>query len=71
MCFYAGHGVLDETTQIVLPTEAYCVRKNPYPLELRLRQLKVIDQLYIVGVLDCCRQALKQPIVLQEQQSIP
>lgn len=54
-CYYSGHGVLDATTKIVLPNEPFLNNKNPFPLESRLRSLKVIEHTYIVGVMDCCR----------------
>ena len=52
--------MLDVTTRIVLPNEPYLHNRNPFPLENKLRSLKVIEHTYVVGVLDCCRQVFNK-----------
>lgn len=50
--YYAGHGVMDNTT--------YCVLNGPrmYPLEKILRSLAKSDGSYVVSVFDCCREKI-------------
>ena len=60
-CYYSGHGVLESTTKIILPDEVYKQHRNPFPLESRLRSLKVIEFTYVIGVFDCCRSIFKTP----------
>jgi hypothetical protein len=48
--------VLEGTTKIILPFDKMIVNRNPFPLENRLRQLKVVEYCYIIGIFDCCRQ---------------
>jgi hypothetical protein len=55
-CYFSGHGVLEATTKILLPSEILCDRKNPYPLEAKLRMIKDIEHTYVIGILDCCRE---------------
>ena len=51
---------MDQTTKIVLSKEPLHPGKNPFPLEQRLRNLKVIEHTYIVGIFDCCRSIIKE-----------
>ena len=50
--YYAGHGVMDNTTFMVLNG------KRMYPLEKMLRSLAKSDGSYVVSVFDCCREKL-------------
>ena len=62
-CYFSGHGVLEDgTTRVILPSDNMSVNKNPFPLEVRLRNLKLIEHCYIIGVFDCCRQIFKSDI---------
>lgn len=54
--YYAGHGVMDNTT--------YCVLNGAkmYPLEKMLRSFAKADGSYILAVFDCCREKLLQAV---------
>ena len=52
--YYAGHGMMkNNQSQIVLPDAAFPL----YNLEARLRALGELDNSYVIGIFDCCREA--------------
>ena len=50
--YYAGHGIMDNTTYMVLNGKRF------YPLEKMLRSFAQSDGSYVVSVFDCCREKL-------------
>ena len=50
--YYAGHGVMDNTTFMVLNGP------RMYPLEKILRSFAKGDGSYVVSLFDCCREKL-------------
>ncbi len=54
--YYAGHGIIDNTTKIVLNEEDPLFRY--FDLEQKLSVLSKYHNTYIVSVLDCCREVL-------------
>ena len=50
--YYAGHGIMDNNTKIVLNGP------RMYPLEKILRGMATGDGSYIVALFDCCREKL-------------
>jgi len=50
-CYYSGHGILENTTNIVLSKGGY------FEIEKNLQEnFKSNDNgIYVIGVLDCCR----------------
>ena len=60
--YYAGHGMMKANqSQIVLPDA-----KAPlYNLEARLRALSELDNSYVIGIFDCCREAYDESMFPQ------
>jgi hypothetical protein len=54
--YYAGHGVIDNTTKIVLNEDEPLFRY--FDLEQKLSVLSKYHNTYIVSVFDCCREVL-------------
>jgi len=54
--YYAGHGIMDNYTFIVL--NDVDPRKYRFPLEKFLRTLGTIPGAWVVGLFDCCRERL-------------
>lgn len=50
--YYAGHGIMDNTTYMVLNGP------KMYPLEKMLRAFARADGSYVISVFDCCREKL-------------
>ena len=56
LLYYSGHGIMKKgRTWAVTNCD-----KGSYPLEKMLATLSTYNQSYIVGLLDCCREELKQ-----------
>ena len=49
-CYYAGHGIMDNNTKIVLNGP------KMYPLEKILRGMATSQGSYVVALFDCCRE---------------
>ena len=57
--YYAGHGVISNTTHAVCnggPSN----EKTRYPLERALRSLGRVRGGYVVAIFDCCRERFKE-----------
>ena len=56
LVYYGGHGMMkDNMSQIVMPDSK---KKIPlYNLESRLRSLGELDNSFVIGIFDCCREA--------------
>ena len=52
--YYAGHGIMDNYTLMVVNDKD--IRKRTYPLEKMLRSMAKIKGSYVVSVFDCCRE---------------
>ena len=50
-CYYSGHGILENTTKIVLSKGGY------FEIEKQLQDTfkSKVNGVYVIGVLDCCR----------------
>ena len=55
--YYAGHGIMDTTTFIVLNDG----KKYRYPFEKMLRAFGAEPGCFVLGVLDCCRKKWEKP----------
>ena len=51
--YYAGHGMMDNTTSIILNGP------KTYPLERMLRGLAMAEGSYVIAVFDCCRERMQ------------
>ena len=58
--YYAGHGVMDNTTFAVLNDPN--AKKWKFPLEKFLRTLGTIPGAWVVGLFDCCRERLSNDL---------
>ena len=54
--YYTGHGIMNKGRTLA---GTNC-EKGSYPLEGRLTLLSSYKQSYVIGLLDCCREELKQ-----------
>ena len=63
--YYGGHGMInDNHSQIVMPDKSM---KIPlYNLEGRLRSLGGLDNSYVIGIFDCCRDKYTEDIFHHE-----
>ena len=53
MCYFAGHGIMDTTTKIILNSDSEDMAC--YPLEGKLRAIASSKVVFTVGLFDCCR----------------
>ena len=53
-CYYAGHGFCDNNTYII------CTDGKSFPLEKYLRIIGRMDQSYVIGLFDCCREKIAE-----------
>ena len=59
--YYAGHGVcIKGETNALLPVED--AKKRFFRLDFYLKALAEIDGLYILALLDCCRDYMKEAV---------
>ena len=54
--YYAGHGMMKNYTYAVLNED----EKKLYPLEKMMRALAKRDNVYVVGIFDCCREEFSE-----------
>jgi hypothetical protein len=54
--YYSGHGILDNTTKIVLNEEDPMFRY--FDLEQRLSSLSKLNNNFVAAIFDCCREEL-------------
>ena len=59
--YYSGHGVIIRGTTHIVLNEADAFSHRYFPLERYLKVLKGFHNTYIVGVFDCCREAITIP----------
>lgn len=52
--YYSGHGVMDNTTKIVMNEEELNFRY--FPLEAKLSNISKYQNSFIVTIFDCCRE---------------
>ena len=52
--YYAGHGMMDQTTYCMLNSTT----KLRYPIEAMLRDIAQEHGSYVVALLDCCREKI-------------
>ena len=56
--YYAGHGVIKSTTEIMM-NETDC-KKRFFPLERKLNLLSCYKNNYITAIFDCCRETMPE-----------
>ena len=58
--YYGGHGVMKANhSQIILPDPS----KPLYDLESRIRSLSQLDNSFVIGIFDCCREAYDESML--------
>ena len=55
--YFSGHGAMNTTSNIVLNEKLE--EKHYFPLESKLRDLSTIENVFVIGLFDCCRRAIK------------
>lgn len=59
--YYSGHGVIIRGTTHIVLNEADAFSQRYFPLQKKLTVLKGYHNTFIVGVFDCCREAITVP----------